>query len=165
MSVMFKYLFYAKLTLNDHITGLDGDLDALGNLEQFLRMAMAQLSAQFLRAVYWPCLWRAMRDPILGAKFPTFSPEICGVAREFERVRVHVLHLCGWRVVGRRMSLMLNLIVEVDFVWERKNSSRLPTRAKPFKRGSTRFTHPTSRLKRAKRGLQNSYHLISVHRL
>lgn len=35
-------------TLNDNVPGLDGDLDPLGDLEQFLRVAVAQLSVLFV---------------------------------------------------------------------------------------------------------------------
>lgn len=37
-----------SLTLDDDIPGLNGDLDPLGDVEQFLRVAIAQWSAQFL---------------------------------------------------------------------------------------------------------------------
>jgi hypothetical protein len=41
-------LHNCALTLNNDVPGLDGDLDPLGDVEQFLRVAVAQLSAKFI---------------------------------------------------------------------------------------------------------------------
>jgi hypothetical protein len=81
------------LTLNDDIPGLDGDLDPLGDFEQFLGVAVAQLSVKFgirhfasqiapgSRWVLWP-----------GEKK---CKTIGGLGNANWTGRVHVLHLEG----------------------------------------------------------------------
>jgi hypothetical protein len=87
-----------QLTLNGNVPGLNVDLDPLGDLEQFLGVAVAQLSAQVLHV---PCPKRPLGMCVTQGK------GVCGV--DFERreraiVRfecrigvnnVHVLHLEG----------------------------------------------------------------------
>ena len=48
-------------TLNDNVPGLDGDLDPLGDLEQFLGVAVAQLSVLFV-----PSQSFALRLPVFA---------------------------------------------------------------------------------------------------
>jgi hypothetical protein len=62
-------------TLNDDVPGLDGDLDPLGDLEQFLGVAVAQLSVQFLHPQVSHCA----------------VPELAGIAAKtsnFEGVKI-----------------------------------------------------------------------------
>lgn len=46
--IIHGFICNCALTLNDNVPGLDGDLDPLGDLEQFLGVAMVQLSAKVL---------------------------------------------------------------------------------------------------------------------
>jgi hypothetical protein len=45
--------------LDDDIPGLDGDLDPLGDFEQFLRVAVVRLSVQFVHFEFCDALVRA----------------------------------------------------------------------------------------------------------
>jgi hypothetical protein len=56
--VIVSHPAYAR-ALNDDIPGLDGDLDPLGDFEQFLRVAAARLSVQFVHFEFCDALVRA----------------------------------------------------------------------------------------------------------
>lgn len=90
------FLYLVALTLNDDIPGLDGDLDPLGDLEQFLGVAVAQLLAhvqaigqsRYVRAV---CVWDKLRSSSCERYWCAIWRLEC---RDLE-VDVHVLHLEG----------------------------------------------------------------------
>jgi len=80
-------------TLNDNVPGLDGDLDPLGDLEQFLGVAVAQLSVPI---VHLQCV--GARAAQITAKRPIRVCEIRAAQRfggAAWMADVHVLHLGG----------------------------------------------------------------------
>ena len=94
--------------LNDDIPGLDGDLDPLGDFEQFLRVAVERLSVQFVQFEFCDALVRARFDYVQEPGFEKLCAnrriERCG--REID---IHVLHLegCCWLAIVDGCSVNL----------------------------------------------------------
>jgi hypothetical protein len=107
VSIHVHYLRHALLTLNDDISGLDGDLDPLGDFEQFLGVAIPNVSP-------YPSISRSDAMRAGGGIVGGYGLGRCrgdsrnaATAQSLRWIDVHVLHLegCCGLVVSTEDSL------------------------------------------------------------
>lgn len=111
VSYYFQNSFYhCRLTLNDNVPGLDGDLDPLGDFEQFLGVAVVPMLAH-VQIFFQCCDAGRPSAAIVRGWIGECSIGCDAAAEEFEsQVDVHVLHLGGLlRVSGDELKMRLLL--------------------------------------------------------
>jgi hypothetical protein len=98
MSLPICFLRKCPRTLNDDIPGLDGDLDPLGDVEQFLGVAVPNVSPYSSKSLIRVRCGQADFGRVCGACFRECASWEAATEQSPSWIDVHVLHLgmcCG----------------------------------------------------------------------